>query len=175
VKLDVGGGAVTNQTQHSLANITLQWMVREVIASECGILFDNAALARYHIPPNVGPLLQEIQNTPAEPEFDPVDAVQPLDDELVRNPLWWILEIIPMMFSWQDGDGAWHKKIRFVRQHENSTPPKHWIFRINFGRGRTIYHHQPKFHKSVQLRMADPTLKYQPKATWEKGKEIYVD
>jgi hypothetical protein len=23
--------------------------------------------------------------------------------------------------------------------------------------------------------MADPTLKYQPKATWEKGKEIYVD
>lgn len=155
---DVGGGAVTNQTQHSLANITLQWMVREVIASGCGILFDNAALARCHIPSNVGPLLQEIQNTPARPEFNPLDAVQPLDDELVRNPLWWILEIMPMMFSWQDGDGAWHKKIR-----------------INFGRGRTIYQHQPKFHRSVQLRMADPTLKYQPKATWEKGKEIYVD
>ncbi|KAF8627442.1 hypothetical protein AX17_006256, partial [Amanita inopinata Kibby_2008] len=34
---DVGGGAVLNGSPHSLANITLRWMVREVMTSQCGV------------------------------------------------------------------------------------------------------------------------------------------
>ncbi|KIY61727.1 hypothetical protein CYLTODRAFT_495095 [Cylindrobasidium torrendii FP15055 ss-10] len=37
---DVGGGSVVNYTRHSLARISLRWMVRECFAAESGIMFD---------------------------------------------------------------------------------------------------------------------------------------
>lgn len=40
------------------------------------------------------------------------DAIAPLYDELQINKLWWILEIIPFPFVWQDDNGVWHKKWR---------------------------------------------------------------
>ena len=109
---DVGGGSVLNDTPHSLENITLQWMVRQVMASGCGIRFDDAALARNYILPMLPPA---DPSTSEEPDVDAADAVQPLSDELVKNPLWWILEILPLTFVWQDAIGVWHKTIRFVQ------------------------------------------------------------
>ena len=41
---DVGGGAVGNETYHAFANISLWWMVKQVILSNCGVLFDAAAV-----------------------------------------------------------------------------------------------------------------------------------
>ncbi|TEB40268.1 hypothetical protein FA13DRAFT_1760849 [Coprinellus micaceus] len=36
---DVGGGSVSNKTRHSLARISLRWMVREIFKAKTGILF----------------------------------------------------------------------------------------------------------------------------------------
>lgn len=46
---DVGGSAVPDTVRYSLADITLRWMVKQVILSQCGIRFDDAALRRADI------------------------------------------------------------------------------------------------------------------------------
>jgi len=99
---DVGGGAVTNDTKESLANITLRWMAREALASESGIQFDDDALVRANI-------VLGLEPTTAELDMDNIDALQPIHDELKIDRLWWLLEIIPLQFSWQDADGVWHR------------------------------------------------------------------
>jgi len=151
---DIGGGSVPNGTLYSLENITLRWMVRQVIASGCGIQFDDAVLARNYINPV---LLPAGPSTSVKSDVDIADASQSLDNELVKNPLWWILEILPLTFAWQDAKGAWHKTIR-----------------INFGRPRTIYTDQTKFHTTVKTRIDDKALKYTPAARY-KGEVEYVD
>lgn len=93
---------MANDTKDSLSNITLRWMVREALASESGIQFDNAALVRANI-------VLGLEPTTAELEMDNIDALQPLHDELKMDPLWWLLEIIPLEFSWQSADGVWHR------------------------------------------------------------------
>jgi hypothetical protein len=146
---DVGGGAVANDTKENLANITLRWMVREAFASESGIQFDYAALVRANIALGLEP-------TAAELDMDNVDALQPIHDELKIDPLWWLLEIIPLQFSWQDADGVWHRD---------------WNFHL--GRGRDIVDPQPNFHVTVKTRMSS-ALKYTPKAKWKAGTEVYL-
>lgn len=105
--VDVGGGAVTNDTVDSLANISLRWMVREAMAASCDIKFDAGALKRANI---------DLQLEPGAPELemDAIDALEPIHDELKANPLWWLLEIIPLQYSWQDAKGVWHRKWRYV-------------------------------------------------------------
>lgn len=46
--------------------------------------------------------------------------------------------------------------------------------RFHFGKGRPIPDVNPVFHESVKERMADPTLKYTPKAIWSKNSEVYT-
>ena len=108
--LDVGGGAVNNATVHSLENITLRWMVHEIMKSQCGILFDDVALSEAAIPPLVFPG----QPSNAETQLDAVDVMEPIYDELKLNPLWWILEVIPLIYTWQGADGVWHSTLRSV-------------------------------------------------------------
>lgn len=43
---DVGGGAVEDGVSHSLADISLRWMVKQVSLSPCGVLFNDAAVRR---------------------------------------------------------------------------------------------------------------------------------
>ncbi|KAI8971176.1 hypothetical protein BD414DRAFT_501210 [Trametes punicea] len=50
---DVGGGAVANTVEVSLSDITLRWMVREVVLAQCGITFDEASLLRANIPESI--------------------------------------------------------------------------------------------------------------------------
>lgn len=45
VSVDVGGGSFVNTTEHLLSNITLKWMLNELIAADTGILFSPDALA----------------------------------------------------------------------------------------------------------------------------------
>ncbi|KAH9480717.1 hypothetical protein JR316_0007317 [Psilocybe cubensis] len=146
---DVGGGAVSNDTVDSLANISLRWMVREAMAAACDIKFDAEALKRANI---------DLQLEPGAPELemDAVDAVQPIHDELKSNPLWWLLEIIPLQYSWQDAKGVWHRS---------------WSFHL--GKGRKIQDPNPKFHTTVMKRMQSP-LNYSPKARFTAGSETFV-
>ncbi|KAG5645997.1 hypothetical protein DXG03_004599 [Asterophora parasitica] len=151
---DVGGGVVVDAETHSLANISLRWMVREVQRTRCGIQFDEAALDRAQI----SRLVFADSSTAPEPDviLDSGDALQPLDDELKKNILWWLLEIIPLRYAWQDQEGVWHREFSF-----------------NLGRGRKIQDANPKFHATVKLRMEDLTRKYKPKAVWTAGTEQY--
>jgi hypothetical protein len=51
---DIGGGNVQDDVEVSLAQITLHWMVEQVMQSQCGILFDSDELARigFTLPPH---------------------------------------------------------------------------------------------------------------------------
>ena len=42
---DVGGSAAEDK-DHSLADISLRWMIKQIVLSKCGIKFDGAALRR---------------------------------------------------------------------------------------------------------------------------------
>ncbi|KAF9644334.1 hypothetical protein BDM02DRAFT_3213730 [Thelephora ganbajun] len=178
---DVGGSAVEDTVRYSLADISLRWMVKQVILSQCGIRFDAAALKRADIDVATialaGAVLPtspsssggngsggyitrkgkerdvEEQNWPREE-----DVLADIHDELKIHPLWWILEIVPMKFKWQEADGTWKSE---------------WS--VNLGRGRQIRTEQPDFHDTVRQRMAVVELKYQPRAKWTRGTERYVD
>ena len=152
-------------------------MVREVVASQCGILFDSKAMSIMNVhvdlppqsffaapipsssqPRNAPPTVQTPAPADRDASLDKLDAVEPLHDELKLEPAWWLLEIIPFPFSWQDAKGNWHKRWRW-----------------NLGRGRYVNKAGPLlFHETVRMRMQDTTLKYTPKAQYEKGTETYV-
>ena len=91
-------------------------------------------------------------------EIDPAtdDALQPIHDELQLDKWWWLLEIVPTDYVWQDGKGDWNRQ---------------WSFHL--GKGRSIPDMNPLFHESVKYRM-ESTPKYKPKAIWKKGTERYV-
>ncbi|KAF9525477.1 hypothetical protein CPB83DRAFT_859310 [Crepidotus variabilis] len=145
---DVGGGAVSNDTPHSLANISLRWMVREAIKADCGIQFDDDALIRASLDLDPEPSQTEI-------DMDDQDAMAPIHDELKKHKIWWLLELIPLHFQWQNEDGEWKKD---------------WS--CHFGRGRDIQTSTPRFHITVEKRMK--AMGYVPKAAWKKGTELYM-
>jgi len=99
---DVGGGSCLNEAVNSLANISLRWMLREAVESGCGIHFDSSALARAKM--NLEP-----EPSQTEIEQDMADALEPIHDSVKSNPSWWLLEIFPLHYSWQDADGVWHR------------------------------------------------------------------
>lgn len=61
---DVGGGNDKDSDPHSLANISLKWMIKEIIASETGLIFRRSALERAHF--NLDELLQAAERTKIE-------------------------------------------------------------------------------------------------------------
>ncbi|KZT42652.1 hypothetical protein SISSUDRAFT_979749 [Sistotremastrum suecicum HHB10207 ss-3] len=143
---DVGGGNQPSEQTGTLSTLTLSWMVHEVIASQCGILFEETYLAQ-----------AGIAITAQEPTIHPrllrtfeIDAFSaPITDSLKSKPWWWILELLPLRRSWQDENGAWH-----------------WTYVPNLGRGREIHVPNPNFSVSVKERMNDPKLKYKPRARY---------
>lgn len=155
-------------------------MIREVIASDCGIQFDSFVMEKLNvhsmIPPEEyfsaalsaanasatkeqGKSSEEQAKPSARDEAsDHADAMKPLHDDLVRFPAFWILEFIPFVFSWQDRFGAWHSK-----------------WEMHLGRGRYKNDTDPLlFHETVRIRMADASLKYTPKLKYTPGEEKYV-
>jgi uncharacterized protein (DUF2235 family) len=159
---DVGGGNASNTAPHTLADIPLRWMIEQIVQSNTQILFDYDALSRWHIPASIGqdPPPQEGGNSTgndADVEaLDAQDAVQPITDQLWKMPLWWILEIIPLTYTYQNAQDKWIT-----------------TFRPHLARGRRVAP-DPAFHTSVKLRMDDSKLKYKPRARYEKGTETYV-
>jgi len=124
VVTDVGGGNKKDNTEDSnaLSNISLRWMVQEVVKSNCDVKFAKdivELLQRLHIP------VEEIQKPdpvegiqaplPADEQlFDTRDAEVEIDDELACGSFfpcigWWFLEVVvPTYYEWQEkpsGDG----------------------------------------------------------------------
>ena len=122
--IDIGGGSVPDTEIHSLAHITLRWMVKEVVQSKCGILFDELALERGEV--HISLLGESSANEPALVDCDAVDASKPLDDELrlslKSNMFWWIPEMLPLSYFYQDENRVWqrgHRSVRFFSDIEN--------------------------------------------------------
>ncbi|KAF9483555.1 hypothetical protein BDN70DRAFT_990260 [Pholiota conissans] len=72
---DIGGGSVSNKTRHSLARITLRWMVRECFKTNTGILFNSAALRDIGIDPST-----------LYPTIAPRPPQLPIGTHGIRNP-----------------------------------------------------------------------------------------
>lgn len=84
--------------------------------ADCHILFNYDAFHRWHIPRTIG---QRNCSSPAKGDGPPAsengddgvidkqDAVQKITDELRKNPLWWILEIFPTSYTYQNAKGKW--------------------------------------------------------------------
>ena len=92
-------------------------MICQIINSECGIIFDKEALASYDI---------DLKSSPIELVEDDLqdhesDASQPFHDQLKLNLFWWILEIIPSPYNYQDREGWWHGKFRYELRNT------HWM------------------------------------------------
>lgn len=104
---DIGGDIAPDAVQHQLPNITLRWMVREVMASRCGVQFDDQALLRASVP-NFNSPVNGTDPYHEQQRLDVVDALMPMHDQLKIVPLWWLLEIIPREYMWQDERGVWH-------------------------------------------------------------------
>jgi hypothetical protein len=79
-------------------------MIREVIASQCGIQFCDNELIR----DVVSSMSTETQANPNPVEVETeIDMSQPIHDELKSTPIWWLLEIIPLHYSYQNTQGVW--------------------------------------------------------------------
>ena len=39
------------------------------------------------------------------------DVLADIHDRLKSQPLWWLLELMPMKFTWQEDDGMWKSKL----------------------------------------------------------------
>ena len=121
---DVGGSAAPDTVRCSLADISLRWMVDQVNESGCGIKFDDAALGAAGIEDSV----VASSNSPGEEgdkehvitqggnRRNPLkgDIEAPTHDELKKNIAWWLLEVLPTKFTWQEDDGTWKSKWRYV-------------------------------------------------------------
>lgn len=129
---DVGGSSVANNTLHSLARISLRWMVRECFKTETGISFYSDKLREMGLdPPSLYPVVlprppplsvgdHKIRSrssdvasnvlsvsAPLEEREELIDALSPIYDELEINKMWWILEYIPLPLNHQEGNRKW--------------------------------------------------------------------
>ncbi|KAG8971592.1 hypothetical protein FRC05_010938 [Tulasnella sp. 425] len=83
-----------------------------------------------------GTAVEEEQKVYEVQQVDPsTDANADKHDQLMKKPIWLVLEYIPIFQYYQDGEGTWH-----------------WRFRWNARRPREIYDSNPLFHSSVKLR-----------------------
>lgn len=111
---DVGGGNKPGHvSEPDLANVTLRWMIEELLLLKPHIRFSYEFFALMQIPFTIGqghPLSppQGVPSTSEDvDELNARDAVQPITDELYKNALWWILEILPTSFTFQNPQGKW--------------------------------------------------------------------
>ena len=89
-------------------------MIEQIIHSGCHVLFDYDAFARWNIPATIGqdkplsPPQGGVTSTNEDADVqDAQDAVQPITDQLFKVPLWWILEIFPTSYTYQNAQDKW--------------------------------------------------------------------
>jgi hypothetical protein len=118
-----------NSSPNSLSNISLRWMVQEIVRANCGILFDYDAFEQCGIPITIGKDIypptslaadresrsgNDIDNGGVVTEYqaDAVDVAQPMHDQLKKNLLWWILEIMFTSYTYQNEQNKWATRWR---------------------------------------------------------------
>ncbi|KAF8066486.1 hypothetical protein FPV67DRAFT_1781048 [Lyophyllum atratum] len=194
---DVGGGSVDNGTPHTLARITLRWMIRECFKSETGIMFtteglrgaglDPASLYPYvqKRPPPLpvtGLQLQQIPSAKTQKlqHFADVDNLVDIhmseEDHELHDAMSPIYDQLSLAWFW------WLLELIPMKQHFQKSEDDSWAWYLgmNLGRGRFIpkqkrTRHKIKVHRSVQLRMAAAYpggAKYVPAASFQTALDL---
>jgi len=140
---DIGGCADADNVPRSLGDITLRWMVKELIQSGLPVEWNKGALEELY-GDELDEALGKIPPT-ATSKLDAYDAKAPIHDDL-KYPVWWTFELPPLSWTWQDIKGNWYRQ-----------------WRPNLARGRHV-EGTPTLHRSVRMRMADPSMRYKPRA-----------
>jgi len=153
---DIGGGEPFAEKSHPISDIPLRWMVKEIQLSQCGIIFDPGALDRMGIDPKA-----LVENPKEYSNTDKRDVTAAVHDALrqpVQRWFWWMLEIIPFGYKYQDVEtGAWGRLSHFP----------------HLGRPRRVTTLHPHFHASVAEKMK--VQNYKPSAIYVPGHEVYVN
>lgn len=198
--VDVGGGSVPNSTVHSLASISLRWMVRECFKTHTGILFKTEQLRGIGMDPMS--LWPEVSQRPAaltaenariqalpkklytpkhvrNVENRPV-APHLTEEELeLRDALSPVFDQLSISRSW------WLLELLPVkmRYQRGDGLASEWVEKwiCNFGKGRFIPKQKKngvRVHRSVKTRMDalhEDGSKYVPKAKFDLERVIWVD
>lgn len=113
-------------------------MVKQVVQSQYGILFDQIALRKADIDistivfsdphqPTVRDFWRKEPQMVKSPSPEPTqegasgndmaemwptdqDVLADSHDQLKTRKAWWMLETLPMKYAWQDAQGKWHAK-----------------------------------------------------------------
>ncbi|TFK60892.1 hypothetical protein BDN72DRAFT_965473 [Pluteus cervinus] len=113
--------------------------------------------------PDVAALIQD-PTLQTEEGQDLLDALCPVYDQLSLAWTWWVLEIIPLRFRYQNKDNSWGSYLG-----------------MNWGKGRYIPKQKSngvKVHRSVKTRMDAHEMfgsKYEPKANLDLSRVTWVD
>ena len=88
-------------------------MIEQIVQSNPHILFDYNAFSQWNIPTSIGQDPQpngggnSTGNNANVEALDAQDAVQPITDPLWKMPVWWILEIFPTSYTYQNAQDRW--------------------------------------------------------------------
>lgn len=103
-RADVGGGCTAERIR--LSRLTLAWMIRQCTHTSSGILFNPDALSDLGIDPVSlqlvpGPAAPTSVLNPDVGKQSVTEATEyalaEMFDQLIAQPVWWILEVIPLM------------------------------------------------------------------------------
>ena len=112
----------------------------------------------------------------AADELDKEEALSPMHDQ-ARKLMWWPLELMPWLHTYQDEHGNWHRTVRYVFWSCLCWRSSIEEFnRVNLFRGRVLRGNmRPKFHVTVQYR-EQSDLDYRPRMRLPKDMEpIWVE
>ncbi|KAI9443509.1 hypothetical protein H4582DRAFT_2197723 [Lactarius indigo] len=194
---DVGGGVAKDTKPHALSNISLRWMVREILKTRSHILFDKAALKQWGIPSAMIKQAAQARALDCDQQTPDISAISlgtgapgtdvsiPEGGDLSRaaTPLPSAEESLDTLDAAEKISDQLKKSVLWwvleilptycVWQNEKDEWVGEWSFK--WGRGRRVPSQpQPLFHESVRTRIRDPYLDYLPRARFERGIEEYV-
>ncbi|KAF8527523.1 hypothetical protein BU17DRAFT_39727 [Hysterangium stoloniferum] len=182
---DVGGGATRDDDANSLSNITLRWMVREIVKAQCGIQFDPTALKRAGIPltmvyPDSVASDSNVQSgSSGIPQSSDGEAAKATAVEVTGGPSPSLYNAEAAQDDVNDAKQQLHDEfllnpawwilevMLFYQPWQDESGTWHRQFRWNLGRGRIIVGDNPNLHITVQQRMQNTSLAYTPRAQWK--------
>jgi hypothetical protein len=82
-------------------------MIEELMLTDNRIPFDLNELTRWHIPHRI--IQPEHENRPGGNGDDQErqDTIQPITDPLWKALWWWVVEVLPVPYVFQDMTGRW--------------------------------------------------------------------
>ncbi|KAF7326521.1 DUF2235 domain-containing protein [Mycena venus] len=193
---DVGGGSVAYDTRHSMARISLRWMIRECFKTKSGIMFDcdglrviglDPASLFPHVTPRppalpAGPLrIRSISSFEAAHREaalrNPDQPASPSEEEEeMQDAQCPIYDQLSRAWLWWP-----FEVLPFKQRYQRDDDSWGTHFRWNLGKGRVIPKQKAngvRVHRSVKTRleaMAESGGQYKPKAAFDLGRAIWVD